>query len=101
MTDKIVFIKAEKGGKIMSMDLPVSGTALAIDVFQNIQSKYELLRNLGFTNIDMVYGYPVRCSWCQSINGASECEHSHGICPACAKIELDDYQKHVDQVTSL
>jgi hypothetical protein len=34
--------------------------------------------------------YNVICAWCRRVVGYSEVEHSHGICPDCAKKLLED-----------
>lgn len=44
-----------------------------------------MLRN----EIKIKTGYPIICSWCGVWIDLIPTENSHGICPVCAKIEID------------
>jgi hypothetical protein len=101
MANKIIFIKAMKDLEVQTMDIPISEIALAIDVCYNLQGKKDCLTESGFTITDIVYGYPVFCSWCNCIIGAAEIEHSHGICVECVKKEMEDYQEYASSIASL
>ena len=83
MADKALLIKAVKGDQVQTMDIPVSGTALAIDVCYNLHEKLQYLRNNEFTIESIVYGFPIYCSCGILVDVHPEIEGFQKYCKVC------------------
>jgi hypothetical protein len=105
MANKVLLLKAVEGSRIHTMDIPVSETARAIDVCQNMYEKFIYLRAQGFKDIEAIYGFPILCPTCKALVDVDpKLEGFEKYCPVCEmqarNLITYNQMKNYDQVLS-